>query len=98
MAFPVMNSPFLPSIADAPFLPPKLKDMPIFNPGVRCYECEDGTVRYMSENEAINMGISCKAIDPARCSAPPPAPSATVLSYPILNMGQSLGMARISRF
>lgn len=99
MAFPVMNSPFLPSIADAPFMPPKLKDMPVFNPGVRCYECEDGSVQYLSENEAINRGISCKVVDPSRCEgAARPAAPVIVGSYPVLNMGRTVGMARISRF
>lgn len=63
MAFPVINSPTFPSIADAPFLPPKLKDMPIFNPGRRYYRCEDGITRLLTEAEAINLGISCSAIE-----------------------------------
>lgn len=62
MAYPVVNSPFLPSVADAPFLPPKLREMPIFNPGVHTYRCEDGSIRTMTEEEAINVGMSCKAM------------------------------------
>src|SRR6266404_7387297 len=62
MAFPVINSPTFPSINDAPFLPPKLKDMPIFNPGRRTYRCEDGVTRFLTEQEAINLGISCSAV------------------------------------
>lgn len=65
MAYPVINSPMFPSTADAPFLPPKLKDMPIFNPGTRYYQCEDGVVRLLTENQAINLGISCRAIEPS---------------------------------
>lgn len=97
MAFPVMNSPFLPSIADAPFLPPKLKDMPVTNPGVHCYECEDGSVRRMSENEAINAGISCKVVDDSRCAVPAAAPGyPMVVGFPVMNMaGNALGIARI---
>ncbi len=102
MAYPVINSPFLPSVADAPFLPPKLKDMAVTNPGVNCYECDDGTVRNMSEAQAINLGaagISCKVVDASRCGTPPPfsAPG-VVTGYPVLNMGRQLGMARISGF
>jgi hypothetical protein len=102
MAFPVINSPFLPSVADAPFLPPKLKDMPVSNPGVSCYECEDGIARYMTEAQAINMGISCKVVDPARCSGyvAPSAPMVVgypVLGYPVMNMGRGnvMGIARV---
>jgi hypothetical protein len=62
MAFPVINSPTFPSVSDAPFLPPKLKDMPIFNPGVNYYVCEDGVTRILTEEQAINMGISCKVV------------------------------------
>lgn len=98
MAYPVINSPFLPSIADAPFLPPKLKDMPVFNAGTSCYECEDGVTRTMTEAQAINMGISCKVVDPSRC-APPPAPGyPTVVGFPVMNIGRTMGMARIPRF
>lgn len=96
MAYPVINSPTFPSVADAPFLPPKLHEMPVFNPGVRCYECEDGVTRYMTEAEAINTGISCKAVDASRCS-PPPAPGyPMVVGFPVVNLGRTMGMARIS--
>lgn len=96
MAYPVINSPMFPSVADAPFLPPKLKEMPVFNPGVRCYECEDGVTRYMTEAQAINMGISCKAVDPSRCS-PPAAPGyPMVVGFPVVNLSGTIGMARIS--
>jgi hypothetical protein len=54
MAYPVVNSPMFPSVADAGFLPPKLRDMPIFNPGTRRYRCPDGQVRMLTENQAIN--------------------------------------------
>lgn len=81
MAIPVSNSSFLPSVADAPFLPPKLKEMPIFNPGTHYYQCEDGVVRLLTENEAINMGISCKAIAPAGVPAILSGPR-----YPVLNL------------
>ncbi len=77
MAYPVVNSPFLPSIADAPFLPPKLKEMPIFNPGTNVYQCEDGSTRVMTEAEAINAGMSCKVVkamgQAGAQSAPSPA-------------------------
>lgn len=63
MAWPIINSPFLPSIADVPALPPKLKEMPVFNPGVSTYICEDGVTRVMTEEQAINLGISCKVVD-----------------------------------
>lgn len=100
MAFPVVNSPFLPSTADAPFLSPKLKDMPVFNPGVSCYECEDGTLAYMNEAQAINMGISCKAVDPARCAGAVRPPAPAVVGYPVLNIGRGnvMGIARVGGF
>ena len=80
-----------------PFLPPKLKDMPVFNPGVSCYECEDGSVRQMTEAQAINMGISCKVVDSSRCGVPPPFTTPGIaVGYPVLNGGRKLGMARIS--
>jgi hypothetical protein len=100
MAYPIINSPFLPSIADVPALPPKLKDMAITNPGVSCYECDDGTVRQLSEAEAINLGaagISCKVADASRCGTPPPFTTpGFVAGYSVLNLGRTLGMARIS--
>lgn len=55
MAFPVMNSPTFPSIADASFMPPKLEDMPIVNPGPRYYRCADGVTRLLTEDQAINL-------------------------------------------
>lgn len=55
MAYPVVNSPMFPSVADAGFLPPKLRDMPIFNPGANRYRCPDGQVRILTENQAINQ-------------------------------------------
>lgn len=54
MAIPIVNSPMFPSVADAGFLPPKLRDMPIFNPGVHRYRCPDGLVRMLTEEQAIN--------------------------------------------
>lgn len=99
MAYPIANSSFLPSIADAPFLPPKLKDMPIFNPGTSCYECDDGTVRTMTEAEAINYPGSCKVVDAGRCSGAVSAPAPVagyITGYPVLNMGRGLGIARVS--
>lgn len=76
MAYPVINSPTFPSVADAPFLPPKVKDMAIFNPGTHTYLCEDGITRVLTENEAINMGMSCKVIGPALMGP----------RYPVMNL------------
>lgn len=80
MAYPVINSPMFPSVADAPFLPPKLKEMPVFNPGSRFYSCEDGSTRWMTENEAINAGMSCKVIS---------APSLAGGGFPVRNLGHA---------
>ncbi len=63
MAFPILNSPTFPSVADVPGLPPKFGQMPIMNPGTHTYLCEDGITRVLTEEQAINLGISCKAID-----------------------------------
>ncbi len=63
MALPIINSPFLPSVADVPAFPPKLKDMPIMNPGTHTYLCEDGITRVMTEEQAINLGINCRVAD-----------------------------------
>lgn len=66
MAYPIINSPTFPSTADIPSLPPKLDQMPIFNPGTHTYVCEDGVTRVLTEEQAINFGasgISCKVVD-----------------------------------
>lgn len=65
MAYPIANSPMFPSVADAPFLPPKLDEMPVFNEGLRYYRCEDGVTRLLTQEQAINLGISCEALKPA---------------------------------
>jgi hypothetical protein len=80
MAYPVANSPMFPSVNDAPFLPPKLKDMPVFNPGSRFYQCDDGSTRWMTEAEAINAGMSCRVIS---------APAMAGRGFPVRNLGQA---------
>lgn len=65
MAYPIANSPTFPSVADAPFLPPKLKEMSIENEGLRYYRCEDGVTRLMTREQAERLGISCEALQPA---------------------------------
>lgn len=79
MAYPIANSAFLPSTADAPFLPPKLNEMPVFNPGSRFYQCEDGSTRWMTQEEAINRG-GCKVVEGSQMN-----PN----RFPVLNMGQA---------
>lgn len=82
MAFPILNSPTFPSVADVPGLPPKFGQMPIMNPGTHTYLCEDGITRVLTEEQAINLGISCRAIEDG---APAPAtvwPGTVLLSGP----------------
>lgn len=91
MAWPIMNSPTFPSTADVPGLPPKLNEMPIVNPGTRTYLCEDGVTRVLTEEQALNLGISCRAIGPALAGGqalsgplpPGPDPNATVVYGPV---------------
>lgn len=64
MAYPIANSPMFPSTADAPFLPPKLEEMPVANEGLRYYRCEDGITRLMTQEQAERLGISCEALVP----------------------------------
>lgn len=88
-AIPVAGSPFLPSLADVPGLPPKLDEMPIFNPGTRCYVCEDGQHRVLTQAQAINLGMSCRAVDPEECSAVPRGTWGVpmVAGFPVMNAG-----------
>jgi hypothetical protein len=77
MAYPIVNGPTFPSVADVPALPPTLEQMPIVNPGVRYYQCEDGVTRLLTEEQAINLGISCRAISP---------PALLGSRYPVQNL------------
>lgn len=85
MAWPLINSPSFPSTADIPGLPPKLREMPIVNPGTRTYLCEDGVTRVLTEEQALNLGISCRAVGPALSGPLPPGPdpNATVVYGPV---------------
>jgi hypothetical protein len=96
MAYPIINSPMFPSVADIPALPPTLEQMPVFNPGQRYYRCEDGVTRLLTEEQAINMGISCSAVGPEMGQARQefaPGPFSTGPRY----KGVTLGDRRVVR-
>lgn len=104
MAYPIINSPMFPSVADVPALPPTLEQMPVFNPGTRAYLCEDGATRLLTEEQAINLaagGMSCRVVGPDMSgpSGPrtefAPGPFSTGPRYRAVTMGDRRVVRRI---